>query len=234
MATLNYNQLKQLGYAFILTNSYGFKLQDISDPLGKKKLRLEYSQTLLSRLNIDIKVENAEKLPADGQYLLFSNHRSIIDPLIIDIALKDTKIFGRWVAKKELYNSPFFGMAIRNGGCIRLDRGNSRIGQFFSDIKDALDEGSSIFIFPEGTRNKTSANLLEFKDGVRIIALRNKLPLLPVYIKSNSGEVLKRALKNSANRQEITIAIGDILNYKGKENLETLYRKMFSLESKQR
>jgi len=110
---LNYNQIKQLAYALFLTNRYGFRLRNFPDPMDKKRLRLEYSQKLLRRLNISVRVENADKLPKEGQYLLFSNHRSIIDPLVIDIALKDTGIFGLWVAKKELYNSLFFGMAIR-------------------------------------------------------------------------------------------------------------------------
>ena len=49
----------------------------------KKALRIEYSEVLLSKLNISVEVLNKEKLPKDGNYLLVSNHRSIIDPLIV-------------------------------------------------------------------------------------------------------------------------------------------------------
>jgi 1-acyl-sn-glycerol-3-phosphate acyltransferase len=207
------------------------KLKKISDPIKKKSIRLEYSKKILSKINISIKVENPELLPQDGQYLLISNHRSIIDPLIIDVALKDSKIFGSWIAKKELYNSFFFGNAVRNGGAIRLDREDHKVSTFFSDIKDWLKLGSSICIFPEGTRNKSQKKLLDFKKGFRIISLKNRLPILPLYIKTNAEEVLQKALKNSTKEQEITITIGNIIDYSENNDLETKYRTIFDLEA---
>ena len=226
---MNLNQIKHLFYALYLTNSFGFRLRKIKDPLEKKKLRLLYAKAQLDVLNIDIKVENAEKLPNDGQYLLVSNHRTIIDPPIIEIALEDTKIFGLWVSKKELYNSLFFGLFVRNAGSVLLDREKSQMSGFFSDIKKGVKEGSSIFIFPEGTRNKTDAPLTPFKEGSRIIAVKNKLPMLPVYIKGNAAQVLKDALNDSSEKRQITVVIGDIIDYKEKIDLETVYRKRFSL-----
>ncbi len=227
---MNFNPIKHLIYSFFLTNKYGLKLKNVLDPMEKKKLRLEYSKILLSKLNIRVHVETLEELPLDGQYLLFSNHRSIIDPLIIDIALQHTKIFGLWVSKKELYNSLFFGHAVRNGGSIYLDREADNMSTFFSDIKNGLKEGNSICIFPEGTRNKTQNILMEFKPGFRIIALKNKLPLLPVYIKTNTGAVLKKAIHDSTQEQEITIVIGNTIEYTDKNDIETTYRTIFGLE----
>jgi 1-acyl-sn-glycerol-3-phosphate acyltransferase len=101
---------------------------------------------------------------------------------------------------------------------------------FFSDIKAAVKRGESIFIFPEGTRNKTGKPLATFKEGARIIALKNRLPILPLYIKTDTGEALKNALDDSKLEQEVTIVIGDIIDYKNKTNLEVLYREMFSLD----
>jgi len=226
---LNFNQIKQLFYALYLTNSFGFRLRKIKDPLEKKKLRLAYAKAQLDALNIEVKVENAEKLPSQGQYLLISNHRTIIDPPIIEIALENTKIFGLWISKKELYNSLFFGLFVRNAGSVLLNREKSQMSGFFSDVKKGVKEGSSIFIFPEGTRNKTDKPLSTFKEGSRIIALKNRLPILPVYIKTNAGEALKNALKDNTQKQELTIVIGDMIDYKEKGDLETLYRERFSL-----
>ena len=197
--------------------------------MEKKKLRLAYANAQLDVLNIKIKVENLEKLPKDGQYLLISNHRTIIDPLIIEVALKNTNIFGLWVSKKELYNSVFFGLFVRNAGSVLLDREKSQMSGFFADIKQGVKEGNSIFIFPEGTRNKTDALLTAFKEGSRIIALKNRLPMLPVYIKGNAATVLKDAINDSSEEREITIGIGDIIDYREKGDLETLYRERFSL-----
>lgn len=227
---MNFNQIKQLFYALYLTNSFGFRLRRTKDPMEKKKLRLAYSNAQLDVLNIKIKVENLEKLPKDGQYLLVSNHRTIIDPPIIEVALKDTKIFGLWVSKKELYNSLFFGLFVRHAGSVLLDREKSQMGGFFSDIKKGVKEGSSIFIFPEGTRNKTDRPLSSFKEGSRIIALKNRLPMLPVYIKGNAAQVLKDAINDSSEKREIIIVIGDLIDYKEKTDLETVYRERFSLD----
>ena len=226
---MNFNQIKQAVYALYLINSFGFKLKQTKDPVEKKKLRLAYALAQLNILNIDLKVENSEKLPKNGQYLLVSNHRTIIDPPIIEIVLKDTELFGLWISKKELYNSFFFGMFVRNGGSILLDREKDQMSTFFADIKKGVKEGSSVFIFPEGTRNKTDETLIPFREGSRIIALKNRLPILPIYIKDNAAEVLKDAINDSREKREITIAIGDLIDYREKNDLETVYRKRFSL-----
>ncbi len=226
---MTFNAVKQLLYGLYLTNSFGYRLGKINDPMEKKRLRLAYSHAQLDALHITIKVENMEKLPKDGEYLLVSNHRSIIDPPIIEVALKDTNIFGPWISKKELYNSFFFGLFVRNAGSILLDREKSQMSGFFADIKKAVKRGESIFIFPEGTRNKTDQPLTTFKEGSRIIALKNRLPILPVYIKTDAGKALKNALNDSKLEQDITIVIGNIIDYKEKTNIETLYRERFSL-----
>lgn len=227
------NTIKQLFYGLYLTNSFGYRLSKINDPMEVKRLRLAYSQAQLDALHVSVKVENPEKLPQEGQYLIVANHRSIIDPPIIEVALKDTKIFGPWISKKELYNSFFFGLFVRNAGSILLDREKSQMSGFFAETKEAVKRGESIFIFPEGTRNKTDRALTTFKEGSRLIALKNRLPILPVYIKTDADKVLKNALNDSKLAQEVTIVIGDVIDYKEKTSLETIYRKMFSLEEEQ-
>jgi len=217
-------------YATYLTNKYGLKLKKLKNSKEIFNLRLEYAQLILNKLNISVEVINKEKLPKNGQYLLISNHRSIIDPLIIDMALKDTEINGFWVAKKELYNSLFFGTFTRNAGTVLLDRDASNMAPFFKDTKKIVKEGHSIFIFPEGTRNKENTPLSSFKEGSRIIALKNRLPILPVHIKSNANKVLKDALINRSKDLKIQIEIGDIIEYKDKTSLEENYRKQFIKE----
>jgi 1-acyl-sn-glycerol-3-phosphate acyltransferase len=226
---VTFNAIKQAIYGLYLTNSFGFRLRKINDPVIIKKLRHAYSAEQLRTLNITVNIENKEKLPQDGQYLVISNHRSIIDPPIIEVALEDTEIFGPWISKKELYNSFFFGLFVRNAGSILLDREKSQMSGFFADIKQAVKRGESIFIFPEGTRNKTDKSVTPFKEGSRIIALKNRLPILPLYIKTNANEVLSNALRDKNLAQEVTIVIGDLIDYKDKTGLELLYRNRFDL-----
>ena len=199
---LNLKQIRMAIYSLYLTNKFGFKFKKAKSNAEKKALRCEYADLILSRLNIEVIVSGLDKVDPDGQYLLLSNHRSIIDPCLIEAALKNTNIFGLWIAKKELYNSFFFGLFVRNGGAVLLDRDSKQMSQFFKTVKEGVSNGASIFIFPEGTRSKEGIDLAEFKEGTQIIAMKNKLPMLPVYIKTNANSTLHAAINKRKKGQQ--------------------------------
>lgn len=227
---MNFKQISIAIYATYLTNKYGFLLKRTKDTQEKMSLRLEYAKTLMGKLNISVEIINKELLPKEGQFLLISNHRSIIDPLIIQLALEDTDINGYWISKKELYNSFFFGTFTRNACTILLDREAASMSPFFKETKKVVKEGSSIYIFPEGTRNKSKNPLGEFKEGSRLIALKNRLNILPVYIKSNANEILKEAINKRTKNLKIQIEIGEIIEYKNKLPLEQNYKNIFNIK----
>jgi 1-acyl-sn-glycerol-3-phosphate acyltransferase len=218
-------------YAMFLTNYYGFKLKKATTTEEKKSLRIDYAKTLLGKLKLNVKVINEDKIPKDGQFLLVSNHRSVIDPLIVELAIQNSNLFGHWISKKELYNSFFFGVFVRNGGAVLLDRDKSNMSSFFADIKQCTKAGDSIFIFPEGTRNKIKNDIGEFKSGSQIIAVKNRLNMLPIYIRSNANEQLMSSLKDGKIEQTIEVVIGDIIEYKDKSmTLEEAYKSQFNLK----
>ena len=224
------NQITNAIYATYLTNKYGFKVRRVSSSKDLKRLRIEYAQTLMDRLHISVQVKGGEKITGSGPYLLVSNHRSVIDPLIIELALRNSDILGHWVAKKELYNSFFFGLFTRNAGSILLDRSSNQMNSFFTDIKNIVASGDSIFIFPEGTRNKSENILEEFKKGSNIIARKSRLDILPVYIKTNANDVLMRSLTQREKNITIEVEIGDIIEHKKKSvGLEESYKAMFQI-----
>ena len=226
---MTFRKIKLAIYSLLLTNWYGFNLRGVNNPQEVKKTRFSYAKTLLEKLKISVEIKNQGCLVDGKQYLILSNHRGIIDPLILEMALEETDIFGYWIAKKELYNSPFFGIFVRNAGAILLDREQKQMSNFFADVKQKIKEGSSIFIFPEGTRNKSDEPLIEFKEGYRIIALKNRLPILPVYIRTRTDHALGSALDGRKEELKITIEIGEEIDYKSKENIHMLYKEMFGL-----
>ncbi len=224
------NQIKMALYALILTNKYGLILRKVDDAVEITRHRLEYSEVLLSKLNISVEVIGKEKIEQGGQYLILSNHRSIIDPLVVEIALKNKDIHSLWIAKKELFNSFFFGAFTRNSGSILLDRESSQMGSFFNDIKATVEQGHSISVFPEGSRNKENTPLAEFKKGSKIIAVKNRLQMLPVFIRGNTNEVLMESLKYNTKDLRVTIEIGDLIDYKDRSRtLEEAYKHQFNL-----
>ena len=224
------NQIKSAIYALFLTNKYGFKLRKAHDADEVTRLRLEYAEVLLSKLNISIEVEGVEKIDQGGQYLILSNHRSIIDPLVVEIALKNKGVHSLWIAKKELYNSFFFGAFTRNAGSILLDRDAKQMSSFFKEIKARVGQGYSINVFPEGGRNKSEATLSEFKKGSEVIAIKNRLPILPVFIKTRTSTVLMDSIKNNRKDLKVTIEIGDLIDYRDRSStLQESYRHRFNL-----
>ncbi len=224
------HQIKSALYALFLTNKFGFRLRKARDNNVKNQLRLEYSETLLSYLNINIKSQGVENIQQGAQYLIASNHRSIIDPLIIESAMKGKGIHSLWISKKELYNSFFFGMFTRNAGTILLDRESKQMSSFFKEIKEGVNRGDSISIFPEGTRNKTEDALSTFKEGSQIIAMKNRLMILPVFIKDNANSILMDSIKNNKKNLEITIIVGEPISYRDRsQTLEEAYRKQFNI-----
>lgn len=225
---MNLKQVRIALYSLYLTNLYGFKLKRATSNEARKRLRFEYASTLLGRLNIGINATGLDKIDSGKQYLLLSNHRSIIDPCIIEIALKDTDMLGLWVSKKELYNSFFFGKFVRNAGSILIDRSSNKMSPFFKEIKNGLSSGASIFIFPEGTRNTSDSALCEFKKGTELIALKNRLPIIPVYIKTNSRDTLHTAIKKREKGLQIDIEFGDVIDFRSRgDSLEQQYRDLF-------
>ena len=104
------------------------------------------------------------------------------------------------------------------------------MSSFFSDIKKSAAEGDSVFIFPEGTRNKSNETLGEFKKGSNIIARKSRLDILPVYIKTNTNDILMKSLTESAQELLIEVEIGQVIHHKSKSiDLEESYKTMFEI-----
>ncbi len=224
---MTFRQLKAALYATYLTNYYGFKCKGKSNK-EILNIRDEYAHKLMGYLGLNVVVENPEKAPQKDVVLLV-NHKSVIDPLISDLAMEPTGIFGYWIAKKELYNSFFFGVFVRNAGTILIDRESSQMGGFFKEVKSSVDSGNSIYIFPEGTRNKTDKNLTEFKEGAKLIAVKSRLQIVPMYIKTDANQALKDALTKGI-KQTIYVRFGDEISPRDKsKTLEEHYRSQFDI-----
>jgi 1-acyl-sn-glycerol-3-phosphate acyltransferase len=226
---MTFNQLKAAIYATYLTNLYGFKCKFAKNNEEVLQIRDIYANRLMNYLGLSVKVLNPEKIPQE-KCVLIMNHRSTIDPLIADIAVEETGLFGLWIAKKELYRSFFFGVFVRNAGTILIDRESSQMGGFFKEVKDAVSKGGSIYIFPEGTRNKTDKNLTEFKEGAKLIAIKSRLPIIPMHIKTNANKALKDSLVGGVKHATIEVVFGDPIDLKDKSlSLEENYRKQFNI-----
>lgn len=128
-----------------------------------------------------IRYYDRENFNLKGPYIAMSNHNSALDPLILAAPCKQYEI--RFVGKKELTKNRFVAWLLNNGlHMITVDRHNSDMAAMRLCTK-TLREGYVLGIFPEGTRHHEDL-MSEVESGAAVLALRAKVPIVPVYIES--------------------------------------------------
>ncbi len=133
-----------------------------------------------------VRVTGRDQFDPNQSYVVVANHQSHFDILAIYGWLG---IDFRWVMKMELRKVPVLGLACEKLGHVYIDRGNHQRAQAsINAAKQQLQNGTSIFFFPEGTRS-LDGRLLPFKKGAFKLAKELQLPILPVTI-TGSHEIL--------------------------------------------
>ena len=120
---------------------------------------------------------HGEEDPAVQMYLI--NHQSDLDIGIMEtVSKKDLS----WVAKKELFDVPFFGLAMSLPEDIPIERqSKTSLIRLLKNAKNRLNKGRVITMFPEGTRSKTG-KMLPFKSGAKVVADKYQLKVQPVVL----------------------------------------------------
>lgn len=134
-------------------------------------------------------VQGQENIPHDRAVLYVGNHRSYYDIILTYLAVPGMT---GYIAKKEMNKIPSLRKWMKAIGCLFLDRDDIRQGmQMILDAVEKVKSGISIYIFPEGTRNKSEDDFLPFKAGSLKIAEKSKCPVIPVAI-NGSDEVFEK------------------------------------------
>lgn len=124
-----------------------------------------------------------ERLDIDAPFIVIGNHVSMFDPVIVGVAVKKYQV--RFVGKKELCKNKFIAAMFKNLRMIPVDRHNSDMEAMRACMKVTRD-GEILGIFPEGTRYHKGV-MEEMESGIGLIALRSRVPLIPVYITGKLG-----------------------------------------------
>lgn len=120
---------------------------------------------------------NKEVIPKNGRVIFCGNHRHAFDQFPVCLSTKRT-IY--WMAKKEYFDSKF-GWFFRAVGCISVNR-SIHDKKAKEEAIEVLENDFALGLFPEGTRNKTKEDLMEFKFGAVSLAKKTNSPIIPFAI----------------------------------------------------
>jgi 1-acyl-sn-glycerol-3-phosphate acyltransferase len=146
-----------------------------------------WSRAILDASGVRVRVHGGEQLATGEPRIFVCNHVSWFDVFAMAAALGG----GTFVAKSELYRIPVFGAGMRLVGIIRIERENRKAAFASYEVAaERIRRGTSVVVFPEGTRGHTYA-LRPFKKGPFVLAIAAGVPLVPV-IAHGTIEVMSR------------------------------------------
>lgn len=184
----------------------------VISPLDRRGNLVHYIGKFWSLLNLylpgtRVALRGRDKIEKGRAYIIMSNHQSLLDPWVL---IGKLPLQLRWIIRSGIKKMPVFGYALERMGHVYVDR-TKRKGTVASLAKavQKLKDGSSIVVFPEGTRSK-DGQLLNFHKGGAIIAFRSGAPILPVTINGSRFVLPKGTLALMPSK--IEVVVGDAID----------------------
>jgi len=199
----------------LLAILFGWK--DVLYVLGHVGVRLG-----LALSGIRVRVAGAQNVPHDRAAVFCSNHQSNVDPPILFDALHPRMHI---LYKAEIDAIPILARSFRLGGFIPIDRRNKEAALRAIETGAAsIRAGNSFLIFPEGTRSRT-ADLLPFKKGGFVMALKAQAPIVPVAVQG--GRAAMRKGSSIIRPVTVSIRVGEPIETAGLalENRDALIKR---------
>jgi 1-acyl-sn-glycerol-3-phosphate acyltransferase len=169
-------------------------------PLNQKRKQHLFHKlfNILSRLYINLNfprfhsIENEPNETFQKPAIIICNHQSLIEtPALLRLYPKIVILTNDWV-----FHNWVFGPVARVAGFIPV---NDNIDDSLSVIKERIDEGYSVLVFPEGHRSR-DGNVQRFHKGAFYIAEKLSLDILPVMIFGSGGFLPKGIFWGKPNR----------------------------------
>jgi 1-acyl-sn-glycerol-3-phosphate acyltransferase len=152
------------------------------DPLKTKRFIL-YSRTwmkvFLTGVGCPLTIKGKEHFKKGETYIVLCNHNALID---VPVSSPGIPGGNKTIAKIEIAKTPLFGMLYRTGSVLVDRKKESSRRESYNKMKEVLQMGLHMCIYPEGTRNNTNQPLKPFHDGAFRLAIDTKRPIVPALI----------------------------------------------------
>ena len=191
--------------------------QEKDDPLYRKVTNL-YIQSLLPILRVHVKKKGMEKVPADGRFMLVSNHSNDSDPIILLYAMPKSQL--AFVSKKENGSMFVIGPMMHKLQCQLINRENDReaLKTILKCIQILNEDRASIAVFPEGGIHD-DLKFHHFRPGVFKIAQKTKVPIVVCTMKNTPKVIVN--LKRW-KRTDIELSVLQVIQPEEYEGLTTI------------
>jgi len=177
-----------------------------------------FARHVVELLEIDLHVTGAERVPLGRAYVYTSNHQSHLDIPMLYASLPSPTL--RMLAKKELFEIPVWGRALRAAEFVEVDRKNhARAIQSITRAADLIRDGVSVWLAAEGTRS-FDGRIGPLKKGGFHLAIDTRTPIVPVAIRGTIG-ILPRGTKAMQKGKRVDVTIGAPIPVEGR-SLEDL------------
>ncbi len=155
-----------------------------------------------------VQVQGRDKIRRDAAYVIVANHQSLLDILVLFRLF----VHFKWVSKIENFRVPFIGWNMSLNRYIKLRRGSREsVARMMVACERTLAEGSSVMMFPEGTRSR-DGRLQPFKPGAFALAQRTQSAILPIVVEGTARALPKRGFVLQG-RHEIRVRVLDEIPY---------------------
>lgn len=144
--------------------------------------------TGIIRTLFNVHFHGTENEPAEGGFLVVSNHISYLDVFVTVMAFRHQI---RFMAKKELFGIPVLGGIVKALGAFPVDRGGNAVAPLKQSIK-LLEAGEVVGMYPQGHRfrnRKFDTTRDEVKGGAAMALWHAKCPVVPVFIATKNDSV---------------------------------------------
>jgi 1-acyl-sn-glycerol-3-phosphate acyltransferase len=133
-----------------------------------------------------VRIEGRERISGRPSVIV-ANHQSMADVVACMGLFRQFK----FVSKSSLFSLPLVGWMMHLAKYVSLDRGKPRsTQQMLEQCRGWLRRGMPVLLFPEGTYS-TDGRLLPFKRGAFLLAIEERVPLVPVMIQGTSDLVIE-------------------------------------------